>query len=453
MPYEDFEPASYSTVMLRYSATWNVLACDSNATLCEGTSCLEPVESNNKVLNFTLSIVLTLMLALVMFAMGCTVQIHKVIVHLRNPWGIIIGFVCQFGFMPLTAFALAIAFKIEPIQAIAVLIMGCCPGGTTSNIITYWLDGDMDLSISMTVCSTLLGMGMMPLCLFIYTQTWTDSASIAIPYDSIGITLVSLVVPVAFGMFVQYKWPKKAKILVKRFTSFSSPMRRSAPQSGASSSSPSPWPGRCSTRGPGTPNPPCGSSASSSPSSATCSASVSPSSSTSPGRGAARSPWRPGPRTASCAPPSSSCPSLPSSSCACSHSRSSTAPSRWPPPSSSWRSIRFTSANSRRRLLWRRQTALPEWRRTTAHTTHMRTQAASSNTGRSPALLYRCCVKGGGGRGRRTWHRPHVSVGPMPLHSAIWRDVRRFGPPPCWGATSGTEKNYQKIEEAQKLSL
>ncbi|XP_061406797.1 ileal sodium/bile acid cotransporter-like [Lethenteron reissneri] len=215
MPYEDFEPAFYSTVMLRYSATWNVSACDSNATLCEGTSCLEPVESNNKVLNFTLSIVLTLMLALVMFAMGCTVQIHKVIVHLRNPWGIIIGFVCQFGFMPLTAFALAIAFKIEPIQAIAVLIMGCCPGGTTSNIITYWLDGDMDLSISMTVCSTLLGMGMMPLCLFIYTQTWTDSASIAIPYDSIGITLVSLVVPVAFGMFVQYKWPKKAKILVK----------------------------------------------------------------------------------------------------------------------------------------------------------------------------------------------------------------------------------------------
>ncbi|XP_032820238.1 ileal sodium/bile acid cotransporter isoform X2 [Petromyzon marinus] len=215
MPYEDYEAASYSTVMLRYSATGNVWACDSNATLCEGTSCLEPVGSHNQVLNFTLSIVLTLMLALVMFAMGCTVQIHKVIAHLRNPWGIIIGFVCQFGFMPLTAFALAIAFKIEPIQAIAVLIMGCCPGGTTSNIITYWLDGDMDLSISMTVCSTLLGMGMMPLCLFIYTQTWTDSASIAIPYDSIGITLVSLVVPVAFGMFVQYKWPKKAKILVK----------------------------------------------------------------------------------------------------------------------------------------------------------------------------------------------------------------------------------------------
>ncbi|KAG9492225.1 hypothetical protein GDO78_000634 [Eleutherodactylus coqui] len=155
------------------------------------------------------------MLALVMFSMGCTVQIKKFWGHIKRPWGIAVGFLCQFGIMPLTAFILSMAFNIHPVQAVVVLIMGCCPGGTGSNILAYWVDGDMDLSISMTTCSTLLALGMMPLCLFLYTKTWVDSSSIIIPYDSIGIALVTLVVPVGFGMFVNYKWPRHAKKILK----------------------------------------------------------------------------------------------------------------------------------------------------------------------------------------------------------------------------------------------
>ncbi|KAF4795178.1 Ileal sodium/bile acid cotransporter [Turdus rufiventris] len=114
-----------------------------------------------------------------------------------------------------TAFLLSLAFNILPIQAVVVIIMGCCPGGTASNIIAYWVDGDMDLSISMTTCSTLLAMGMMPLCLLIYTKMWTDADAIILPYDSIGISLVSLVIPISFGIFVNHKWPSKAKIILK----------------------------------------------------------------------------------------------------------------------------------------------------------------------------------------------------------------------------------------------
>ncbi|EMP29782.1 Ileal sodium/bile acid cotransporter [Chelonia mydas] len=117
--------------------------------------------------------------------------------------------------MPLTGFVLSLVFNVLPVQAIAVLIMGCCPGGTSSNILAYWLDGDMDLSISMTTCSTLLALGMMPLCLFVYTKIWTETESIVIPYDSIGISLVALVIPVSFGIFVNHKWPQKAKIILK----------------------------------------------------------------------------------------------------------------------------------------------------------------------------------------------------------------------------------------------
>ncbi|KAJ8352529.1 hypothetical protein SKAU_G00240050 [Synaphobranchus kaupii] len=191
------------------------LSCLFNATVCSGTSCLVPPSNFNEILSKILGAVLTVMLAMVMFAMGCTVEVYKLWGHIRRPWGIFVGFLCQFGIMPFTAFALSYAFNVLPVQAVAILIMGCCPGGSSSNIVAYWLDGDMDLSISMTTCSSILAMGMMPLCLLIYTSIWTSSDSIQIPYQSIGITLASLLIPVAVGMYVKHRWPAAAKKILK----------------------------------------------------------------------------------------------------------------------------------------------------------------------------------------------------------------------------------------------
>lgn len=55
------------------------------------------------------------------------------------------GFLCQFGIMPFMGFVLLVAFGIMPIQATVVLLSGCCPGRMASNILAYWIDGDMDL--------------------------------------------------------------------------------------------------------------------------------------------------------------------------------------------------------------------------------------------------------------------------------------------------------------------
>ncbi|MBV98925.1 Ileal sodium/bile acid cotransporter, partial [Eschrichtius robustus] len=193
----------------------NSTVCLANATVCDGASCVVPESDFNTTLSVVLSTVLTILLSLVMFSMGCNVEIKKFLGHIKQPWGICVGFLCQFGIMPLTGFVLSVTFDILPIQAVVVLIMGCCPGGTTSNILAYWADGDMDLSISMTTCSTLLALGMMPLCLLIYTKMWVDSGIILIPYDKIGISLVTLIVPVSIGMFVNHRWPQKAKIILK----------------------------------------------------------------------------------------------------------------------------------------------------------------------------------------------------------------------------------------------
>ncbi|XP_075938088.1 ileal sodium/bile acid cotransporter [Anarhichas minor] len=189
--------------------------CDPLSTVCSGTNCLVPPSNFNEMLGLVLSIVLTIMLAMVMFSMGCTVDAKKLWGHIRRPWGISIGFLCQFGIMPFTAFALSLAFNVLPVQAVVIIIMGCCPGGSGSNIICYWLDGDMDLSISMTACSSILALGMMPLCLLIYTSTWTSTSTIQIPYDSIGITLVALIVPIGLGIYVKRRWPKLAKKILK----------------------------------------------------------------------------------------------------------------------------------------------------------------------------------------------------------------------------------------------
>ncbi|XP_048862290.1 ileal sodium/bile acid cotransporter-like [Brienomyrus brachyistius] len=189
--------------------------CPGNSTVCEGISCLEPPNNFNEILSSVLSVVMTVMMGLVMFAMGCTVEVAKLWSHIRRPWGIVVGFLCQFGIMPFSAFALALAFDVLPLQAVVILIMGCCPGGSSSNILACWMDGDMDLSISMTACSSILALGMMPLCLLIYTSTWTTAGTIQIPYQSIGIMLVSLLVPIACGMYVKSRWPRAAKKILK----------------------------------------------------------------------------------------------------------------------------------------------------------------------------------------------------------------------------------------------
>ncbi|XP_075705930.1 sodium-dependent organic anion transporter [Rhinoderma darwinii] len=184
-----------------------------NITVCVNETIAD--FNDHGTLSTIFSTILSVMLALVVFSLGCTVEAAKLWSHFKRPWGIAIGLVCQFGLMPLIAYLLATGFSVKPTQAVAILIMGCCPGGVISNIITLWVDGDMDLSLSMTSCSTMLAMGMMPLCLFIYSRSWELAKSITIPYDKIGMALLSVVLPVGVGVYVNYKWPRRAKLISK----------------------------------------------------------------------------------------------------------------------------------------------------------------------------------------------------------------------------------------------
>ncbi|XP_070542075.1 ileal sodium/bile acid cotransporter-like [Ptychodera flava] len=158
---------------------------------------------------------MTVALIFIILGMGATITMKDLWSNIRRPYGIIIGAVSQFLVMPLCGFAMAHATNMSPSYAIGTLIVCCCPGGTLSNIFTYWADGDVALSICMTSISTLLAIGMMPLCLFIYSRSWTDPGGAVIPYVNIIISLVSVVVPAAIGCLCKYKLPKVAKYVIK----------------------------------------------------------------------------------------------------------------------------------------------------------------------------------------------------------------------------------------------
>ena len=97
-----------------------------------------------------------LLLGIVMFGMGMTIEFKDFRHLVRHPWDVGIGVLAQFTIMPLVAYLLTQAFSLPPDLAVGVILVGACPGGTASNVITYLAKGDVALSVTMTMATTLL---------------------------------------------------------------------------------------------------------------------------------------------------------------------------------------------------------------------------------------------------------------------------------------------------------
>lgn len=145
---------------------------------------------------------LGIMMILIMFGMGSGLTWKDFFRALKKPQGLAIGAVSQFGLMPFIAFLLGQIFMLSPEAALGLLIMGAVPGGTTSNIFTYFSKGDLALSIMMTVTSTLLAIVLTPAMLYFYGSKIMQG-ELKIPFQDISLTLFVLLVPVAIGMTVR----------------------------------------------------------------------------------------------------------------------------------------------------------------------------------------------------------------------------------------------------------
>lgn len=133
-----------------------------------------------------------------MFGMGLTIKAEDFKAVFARPREIIMGCVAQYTIMPLTAWALSMAFKLPPDLAVGVILVGCCPGGTASNVITYIAGGDVSLSVGMTIVSTLLAPLMTPFLTYILAGAWVE---VSLASMILSVTKVILV-PVLLGLLI-----------------------------------------------------------------------------------------------------------------------------------------------------------------------------------------------------------------------------------------------------------
>ena len=147
----------------------------------------------------------TVFLGLAMFGMGLTIKASDFRIVFTRPKDLFIGCLLQYTVMPLAAFALAKAFGLSPDLALGVILVGCCPGGTASNVITYVAGGDVPLSVGMTIASTLLAPVCTPVLVYFLAGSWVEVSIAAMMASVVKVVLI----PVLAGIFIYRVFPKQ----------------------------------------------------------------------------------------------------------------------------------------------------------------------------------------------------------------------------------------------------
>jgi sodium/bile acid cotransporter 2 len=146
---------------------------------------------------------LGIMMMVIMLGMGASLTPRDFLIAFRKPKGILVGVLCQYGIMPFLGFLLAVTLGFPPGVAVGLILIACMPGGTTSNIFTYFSKGVLALSIMMTSVSTLVALVMVPILLDFYSGQAGISGDFRIPPANVAQVLVVLLVPTVIGMVLR----------------------------------------------------------------------------------------------------------------------------------------------------------------------------------------------------------------------------------------------------------
>jgi BASS family bile acid:Na+ symporter len=158
------------------------------------------------------------MLGLIMFGMGLTLSPRDFQVVFSRPKDVLTGCLAQFTVMPLMAWLLTKAFALPADLALGVILVGCCPGGTASNVITYLAKGDLALSVGMTATSTLLAPLLTPFLVWLMAGTFVN-------VDTLGMLLsivYVVIAPIIVGFLIQHYLPEFTRRAVAYLPAFSS---------------------------------------------------------------------------------------------------------------------------------------------------------------------------------------------------------------------------------------
>ena len=147
------------------------------------------------------------LLTVIMFSMGLTLSIDDFKRALSMPRLIITGLVLQYSIMPFAALAIATIFQLDPALTIGMILVGACPGGTASNVITYLARGNVALSISLTSISTILAIVLTPAITLLIADT-----SIQVPAARMFVSILYIVIlPVTLGLALKHFFANRIK--------------------------------------------------------------------------------------------------------------------------------------------------------------------------------------------------------------------------------------------------
>ena len=148
---------------------------------------------------------------IVMFGMGLTMKPADFAVVFKRPRDIIIGFIAQFSIMPFLAFALGKLFQLDDALLVGVILVGTCPGGTSSNVMTYLSKGDVALSVGMTSVSTIFAPIVTPALTYLLLKE-----TVNVDMMSMFISIVQVVIlPIGAGFIINKFFSETTQKAVK----------------------------------------------------------------------------------------------------------------------------------------------------------------------------------------------------------------------------------------------
>ena len=154
--------------------------------------------------DFQLKKLIVPLIQLIMFGMGATLLVSDFTRVLKMPKAVLIGISLQFLIMPLIGFLLARAFGFEPAVAAGVILIGSCPGGVASNVMTYLSKGNVALSVTMTACSTLVAPILTPLLMQLLAGTLVDIVFLDWVINIVKIIIVPISIGLIFNIAMRH---------------------------------------------------------------------------------------------------------------------------------------------------------------------------------------------------------------------------------------------------------
>lgn len=167
--------------------------------------------------NFLTAIFLPLALFVIMLGMGLSLTVDDFKRVLVQPKGVTVGLFAQLVILPVVGYLLAIIFPLSPELAVGVMILASCPGGATSNLITYLVKGNVALSVTMTAISSLITVFTIPFVINFSMESFMDEGvalSLPIGKTIIQIAIITLI-PISLGMMLYQYFPKVAMTMEK----------------------------------------------------------------------------------------------------------------------------------------------------------------------------------------------------------------------------------------------